>query len=119
MTDLEKLLNASVHFGTFVRMTREAKGMSQEQLCAACDVKLQYIKALEANVANPPSDALVMQIACALEACPDVVFAAANRLPPDMRSSMAKVVLFFREFERLHPERAKPPPTAVDLPALL
>jgi len=84
-------------FGKLVRNARERRDMTLTELARQVDVSIAYLSRIERDRENPPPDRLVTALAKALDLAPDNLFAAAHRLPPDMRARTEHVIAVYRQ----------------------
>jgi transcriptional regulator with XRE-family HTH domain len=79
-------------FGQVLREARKKAGITQRQLAARLKredgrpVDPPYLNAVEHDHRYPPEDFVIDQIAKIVGVSPDVLYFAANRQPPDVRS---------------------------------
>jgi transcriptional regulator with XRE-family HTH domain len=79
-------------FGQVLREARKKAGITQRQLAARLKredgrpVDPPYLNAVEHDHRYPPEDSVLDQIAKIVGVSPDVLYFAANRQPPDVRS---------------------------------
>ena len=84
-------------FGRFIRRQREKREMTLTELARRVDVSIPYLSRIERERENPPSDRLMEALARALGLATDDVFAAARRLPPDLRARTVDVIAVYRQ----------------------
>lgn len=84
-------------FGRFIRREREEREMTLTELARRVDVSIAYLSRIERERENPPPDRLMTALARALELPVDDVFAAARRLPPDLRARTEEVIAVYRQ----------------------
>ncbi len=87
-------------FGGFMRERRIARGLTLLDVATAVDVSIPYLSRIERDRENVPKDDLIRRIAAALDIAEDEAFAAARRLPPDLRSEAKEVFAVYRRFSR-------------------
>lgn len=75
-------------FADTLRAERERAGLTQAQLADAADVSRSYIALMESEHKGAPPDPQLIALATALGCDPDLLFAAANRTPPDITASI-------------------------------
>lgn len=73
-------------FGKYIRGEREGRDMRLTELARRVEVSIADLSRIERERENPPPDRLVSALASALGLPTDDLFAAARRLPPDMRA---------------------------------
>jgi transcriptional regulator with XRE-family HTH domain len=73
-------------FGKYIRREREVRDMTLTELARRVEVSIADLSRIERERENPPPDRLVSALASALGLPTDDLFAAARRLPPDMRA---------------------------------
>ena len=84
-------------FGRYIRREREGREMTLTELARRVDVSIAYLSRIERERENPPPDRLVSALARALALPPDTLFAAARRLPPDLRARTEDVIAVYRQ----------------------
>ena len=84
-------------FGTLIRREREGRQMTLTELARQVDVSIAYLSRIERERENPPPDRLVAALARALRLPADDLFAAARRLPPDLRARTDEVIAVYRQ----------------------
>ena len=84
-------------FGKLIRGAREERDMTVTELARQVEVSIAYLSRIERDRENPPPDRLVTALAKALDLPPDNLFAAARRLPPDMRARTGHVIAVYRQ----------------------
>ena len=84
-------------FGHYLRREREGRDMTLTELARRVDVSIAYLSRIERERENPPPDHLISALAGALGLPPDDVFAAARRLPPDLRARTDQVIALYRQ----------------------
>ena len=84
-------------FGHYIRRQREGRDMTLTELARRVDVSIAYLSRIERERENPPPDHLISALASALSLPPDDVFAAARRLPPDLRARTDQVIALYRQ----------------------
>ena len=84
-------------FGHYIRRRREGRDMTLTELARRVDVSIAYLSRIERERENPPPDHLISALAGALSLPPDDVFAAARRLPPDLRARTDQVIALYRQ----------------------
>ena len=83
-------------FGSVIRNRRTALGISLNDLAARLEISPAYWSRIERDHENPPRDELIERAAAILGVQMDELFVEAQRLPPDMRKDMGRVVLAYR-----------------------
>lgn len=91
---------SEVGFGTYIRQQREQQGVLLCELASRVGVSAAYWSRIERERENPPKDEFIESAARALGVNSDMAFAAARRLPPDMRPHLREVVRMYRERQR-------------------
>lgn len=84
-------------FGRFIRRVREERAMTLTELARRVEVSIAYLSRIERERENPPPDRLMTALARALGLPVDDVFAAARRLPPDLRARTDDVIAVYRQ----------------------
>ena len=84
-------------FGHYIRRHREGREMTLTELARRVEVSIAYLSRIERERENPPPDHLISALAGALRLPPDDVFAAARRLPPDLRARTDQVIAVYRQ----------------------
>lgn len=84
-------------FGRFIRREREERAMTLTELARRVEVSIAYLSRIERERENPPPDRLMTALARALDLPTDDVFAAARRLPPDLRARTVDVIAVYRQ----------------------
>lgn len=84
-------------FGHYIRRRREARDMTLTELARRVEVSIAYLSRIERERENPPPDQLISAIGRALELPTDQLFAAARRLPPDLRARAQDVIAVYRQ----------------------
>ncbi|MCC7495870.1 MAG: helix-turn-helix transcriptional regulator [Fimbriimonadaceae bacterium] len=83
-------------FGSVVRTRRQALAIGLNDFAARLGVSPAYWSRIERDQEKPPRDELIEKAAAILGVRMDTLFVEAERLPPDMRKDMAKVVQAYR-----------------------
>lgn len=86
-----------MQFGPFVRRTREECNMALSELAMRTKISIVYMSRIERGREAPPPDRLLLRIADALDLPHDEAFAAAGRLPPDLRPRTGELIRLYRE----------------------
>ncbi|MGG5823051.1 helix-turn-helix domain-containing protein [Falsiroseomonas sp. HW251] len=89
-------------FGACVRARRTALGIGLNDFAERLDVSPAYWSRIEREMEKPPRDELIERAAAILGVRMDDLFVEAQRLPPDMRKDMAKVVLAYRRMRAIN-----------------
>lgn len=84
-------------FGAVVRAQRRMRGLTLTEVAIEIGVSLAYLSRIERDLEKPPSDELVRRIADVVGLPNDEAFAAARRLPPDLRPHLHEVVALYRK----------------------
>lgn len=87
-------------FGSFIRERREQAGRTLTEVAAEVEISIAYLSRIERDRENPPRDDVIHRIAEVLGLSTDETFAAARRLPPDLRARASDVIALYR---RLRP----------------
>jgi transcriptional regulator with XRE-family HTH domain len=83
-------------FGSVIRNRRTALGISLNDLAERLEISPAYWSRIERDHENPPRDELIERAAAILGVQVDELFVEAQRLPPDMRRDIVRVVLAYR-----------------------
>jgi transcriptional regulator with XRE-family HTH domain len=83
-------------FGDVVRARRTALMISLNDMAERLGISPGYWSRVERGIDGPPSDELVERVAAILGIPMDELFIESQRLPPDMRKDMGRVVLAYR-----------------------
>ena len=83
-------------FGRYIRRIREERGLTITEVAARLDISIGYLSRMERDRENPPPDKLMKALARALDLPHDYLFAAARRLPPDLRPRTNDVIAVYR-----------------------
>ena len=83
-------------FGDVVRARRTALMISLNDMAERLGISPGYWSRVERGIDAPPSDELVERVAAILGIPMDELFIESQRLPPDMRKDMGRVVLAYR-----------------------
>jgi transcriptional regulator with XRE-family HTH domain len=83
-------------FGDVVRARRTELAIGLNDMAKRLGISPGYWSRVERNLDKPPRDELIERAAAILGVRMDDLFVEAQRLPPDMRKDMAKVVLAYR-----------------------
>jgi len=93
---IEKVWRKRMTFGKYLRREREERQMTLTELARRVDISIAYLSRIERERENPPPDRLMRALARALDLPVDDVFAAARRLPPDLRVRTNDVIAVYR-----------------------
>jgi transcriptional regulator with XRE-family HTH domain len=85
-----------MNFGRTVREQRLAKGYGLNELAERLGISPAYLSRIERGHENPPRDELIERLASILGIDLDELFVKAERLPPDLRRDLPRVVAFYR-----------------------
>ena len=88
-------------FGSVIRNRRTALGISLNDLAERLEISPAYWSRIERDHENPPRDELIERAAAILGVQMDELFVEAQRLPPDMRKDMGRVVLAYRRLRAM------------------
>src|SRR4051794_31903810 len=92
----EKLWRERMAFGKYLRREREKRKVTLTELARRLDMSIAYLSRIERERENPPPDRMMKALARALDLPADEVFAAARRLPPDLRPRANDVIAVYR-----------------------
>jgi len=87
-------------FGAFIRERRVSKGLTLFDVAAEAEVSVPYLSRIEREREYVPKDDLIRRIAVILDIPEDDAFAAARRLPPDLRGEAKEVFAVYRRLSR-------------------
>ena len=87
-------------FGAFIRERRVSKGMTLFDVAAEAQISVPYLSRIERERENVPKDDLIRRLAATLDIPEDEGFAAARRLPPDLRNEAKEVFAVYRRMSR-------------------
>jgi transcriptional regulator with XRE-family HTH domain len=85
-----------VSFGSVIRERRTALGIGLNDFAERLEISAAYWSRIERDQENPPRDELIERAAAILGVQVDELFVEAQRLPPDMRRDIGRVVLAYR-----------------------
>ena len=88
-------------FGDVVRARRTALMISLNDMAERLGISPGYWSRVERSIDAPPSDELVERVAAILGIPMDELFIESQRLPPDMRQDMGRVVLAYRRLRAM------------------
>ena len=83
-------------FGQRLRELRIARGITQRELAAKTGISFAYVSKLEKGAMPPPRENIILALSSVLgvnHADMDDLFGLAKKLPPDLRSTIAYLVL--------------------------
>jgi transcriptional regulator with XRE-family HTH domain len=83
-------------FGAVIRERRTELGIGLVDMAERLGVSAPYLSRIERGLESPPRDHLIERAAAILGLQMDDLFVKAQRLPPDMRTDMEKVVRAYR-----------------------
>jgi transcriptional regulator with XRE-family HTH domain len=83
-------------FGRYIRRAREQRALTVTEVAKRLDISIAYLSRIEREREKPPPDRLLSALARILDLPPDDVFAAARRLPPDLRARTVDVISVYR-----------------------
>jgi transcriptional regulator with XRE-family HTH domain len=83
-------------FGRVIRERRTALEIGLNEFAERLGISPAYWSRIERDQEKPPRDELIERAAAILGVRMDDLFVEAQRLPPDMRADMAKVVTAYR-----------------------
>ena len=83
-------------FGRYIRQERELREMTLSDVAGQAGISIAYLSRIERERENPPPDRVVARLAAALRLPEDDLFAAARRLPPDLRARADEVIACYR-----------------------
>jgi transcriptional regulator with XRE-family HTH domain len=84
-------------FGRVIRAQRELRGLTVTAVAAEVGISVGYLSRIERDYEKSPRDQLIHRIAGAIGLPGDQAFAAARRLPPDLRERAGEVFALFRK----------------------
>lgn len=77
-------------FGRRIQELRRTKGLTQRQLATTLDIDFTYLSKLENNRGDPPGDQTIRNLARALDADEEELFALAGKIPAELRERAEK-----------------------------
>lgn len=83
-------------FGELIRTQRKMRGLTARVLAREAGISTAYLSRIERDLENPPRDEVIQRIADAIGLSVDAVFAAAVRMPPDLRGRAQEMFAVFR-----------------------
>jgi transcriptional regulator with XRE-family HTH domain len=91
-----------VSFGSVIREKRTEQGIALTDMAERLEISAAYWSRIERDLESPPRDHLIERAAAILGIRMDDLFVEAQRLPPDMRTDMAKVVRAYRRLRSIN-----------------
>jgi transcriptional regulator with XRE-family HTH domain len=91
-----------VSFGSVIREKRTELGIALTDMAERLEISAAYWSRIERDLESPPRDHLIERAAAILGIRMDDLFVEAQRLPPDMRTDMAKVVRAYRRLRSIN-----------------
>ncbi len=88
-------------FGRLVRARRNELGYGLNEFAERLGLSPAYWSRIERGHEKPPRDEVIERVAAILDLRLDDLFVQAERLPPDMRDDLGRVVALYRR-ERQH-----------------
>ena len=88
-------------FGSILRERRTALNIGLTDMAERLNISTAYWSRIERDLESPPRDHLIERAAAILGVQMDDLFVEAQRLPPDMRGDMAKVVRAYRRLRSI------------------
>lgn len=88
-------------FGRLVRARRNELGYGLNEFAERLGLSPAYWSRIERGHERPPRDEVIERVAAILDLRLDDLFVQAERLPPDMRDDLGRVVALYRR-ERQH-----------------
>ena len=88
-------------FGQIVRARRSEKGYGLNEFAERLGLSPAYWSRIERGHEKPPRDDIIERVAAILDLQLDDLFVQAERLLPDMRDDLRRVVALYRR-ERVH-----------------
>ena len=83
-------------FGSYLRDKREERELTLLEVADKVGISLAYLSRIERERENVPKDELIQKLCKAMDLDVDETFAAARRLPPDLRPHAHSVVRLYR-----------------------
>jgi HTH-type transcriptional regulator, competence development regulator len=87
-------------FGEVIRQQREARGLTLFDVAAEVGISIGYLSRIERDREKPPGDELIRSIATKVGLPQDEAFAAARRLPPDLKPRAREMFALYRNLSR-------------------
>lgn len=88
-------------FGSVLRDRRTELSIGLIDMAERLGISAAYWSRIERDLESPPRDQLIERAAAILGLLMDDLFVEAQRLPPDMRQDMAKVVRAYRRLRSI------------------
>ena len=88
-------------FGSVLRDRRTELSIGLTDMAERLGISAAYWSRIERDLESPPRDQLIERAAAILGLLMDDLFVEAQRLPPDMRQDMAKVVRAYRRLRAI------------------
>ncbi len=88
-------------FGSVLRDRRTELSIGLTDMAERLGISAAYWSRIERDLESPPRDQLIERAAAILGLLMDDLFVEAQRLPPDMRQDMAKVVRAYRRLRSI------------------
>ena len=89
-------------FGQWIRAKREEANIMLIDFARDINISPAYWSRIERGLESPPRDQLIERAAAILGMQMDDLFVMAQRLPPDMRTDMEKVVRAYRRLRSMN-----------------
>ena len=83
-------------FGGYLRQKREERELTLLDVAEQLGISVAYLSRIERERENAPKDELIQKISKVLGLDADEAFAAARRLPPDLRPHAKSMVKLYR-----------------------
>jgi transcriptional regulator with XRE-family HTH domain len=90
-----------VSFGSMLRGRRTELGIGLTDMAERLGISAAYWSRIERDLESPPRDELIEKAAAILGIQMDDLFIEAQRLPPDLRPDIGKVVRAYRRLRLL------------------
>jgi len=87
-------------FGELIRQQRVARDLTLLDVATEIGISIGYLSRIERNRENVPNDELIRGVATKIGLPHDEAFAAARRLPPDLRPSASEIFSLYRNLAR-------------------
>ena len=87
-------------FGDFLRARRTDRGLTLADVAAEIEISVPYLSRIERDRERAPGDELIRRLARVLDVSEDDAFAAARRLPPDLKGRASEVFALYRRYSR-------------------
>lgn len=82
------MVNSPQTFGARLRDLRKSRNLTQRDLAAQIRLSLNYLDKLERDYNGPPSAAVLLDLARALRADADELFALSGKIPPQIENGL-------------------------------